>query len=32
MELFVLGSCATLDCLVNGRIIGKEIAKEKPWC
>lgn len=27
-----LGSCATLDCLVNGRIIGKEIAKEKPWC
>ena len=27
-----LGSCATLDCLVNGRIIGQALAKEKPWC
>lgn len=26
-----LGSCATLDCLVNGRIAGTEVAKEKPW-
>lgn len=26
-----LGSCATLDCLVNGRIAGKNIAKEKNW-
>lgn len=30
MELFVWE--AALDCLVNGRIIGKEIAKEKSWC
>ncbi len=27
-----LGSCATLDCLVNGRICGKNAAKEAPWC
>lgn len=26
-----LGSCATLDCLVNGRIAGANAAKEKPW-
>lgn len=26
-----LGSCATLDCLVNGRIAGKAAAAEKPW-
>ena len=27
-----LGSCATLDCLVNGRIAGARAAAEKPWC
>ena len=27
-----LGSCATLDCLVNGRICGAAAAKEEPWC
>ena len=27
-----LGSCATLDCLVNGRICGAAAAKETPWC
>ena len=27
-----LGSCATLDCLVNGRLAGKHIATTKPWC
>lgn len=27
-----LGSCGTLDCLVNGRIIGQQLAKETPWC
>lgn len=27
-----LGSCATLDCLVNGRIAGEAAAKETPWC
>ncbi len=27
-----LGSCGTLDCLVNGRIAGINVAKEKPWC
>ena len=26
-----LGSCATLDCLVNGRIAGKAAAAEKAW-
>ena len=26
-----LGSCATLDCLVNGRIAGAAAAKETPW-
>lgn len=26
-----LGSCGTLDALVNGRIAGTEVAKEKPW-
>ena len=26
-----LGSCATLDCIVNGRIVGMNIAKESPW-
>ena len=26
-----LGTCATLDCLVYGRIAGKNVAKEKPW-
>lgn len=27
-----LGSCAVTDCLVYGRIAGREAAKEKPWC
>ena len=27
-----LGSCATLDCLVNGRLTGKAVATAKPWC
>ena len=27
-----LGSCAVVDCLVNGRIAGREAAKEKTWC
>ncbi|MCX7982967.1 MAG: flavocytochrome c [Syntrophales bacterium] len=27
-----LGSCATLDCLVFGRIAGQNAAKETPWC
>ena len=27
-----LGSCAVIDCLVNGRIAGREAAKEKTWC
>lgn len=27
-----LGSCAVVDCLVNGRIAGREAAKEKAWC
>ncbi len=26
-----LGSCATSECLTNGRIAGKNAAKEKPW-
>jgi succinate dehydrogenase/fumarate reductase flavoprotein subunit len=26
-----LGSCATLDCLVFGRIAGRNAAAEKPW-
>ncbi|MCI5850710.1 MAG: flavocytochrome c [Sutterellaceae bacterium] len=26
-----LGSCATLDCLVNGRVAGRRAAAEKPW-
>lgn len=26
-----LGSCATLDCLVNGRIAGRAAAKSKSW-
>lgn len=26
-----LGSCATLDCLVFGRIAGQNAAKERPW-
>jgi len=26
-----LGSCATVDCLVFGRIAGKNAAAEKPW-
>jgi flavocytochrome c len=26
-----LGSCATLDCLIFGRIAGENAAKEKPW-
>jgi flavocytochrome c len=26
-----LGSCATMDCLVNGRIAGANAAKEKAW-
>lgn len=26
-----LGSCATLDCIVFGRIAGTNAAKEKPW-
>ena len=27
-----LGSCAVTDCLVYGRIAGREAANEKPWC
>lgn len=27
-----LGSCAVTDCIVYGRIAGREVAKEKPWC
>lgn len=26
-----LGSCATSECLTNGRIAGKNAAKEEPW-
>jgi flavocytochrome c len=26
-----LGSCATLDCLIFGRIAGQNAAEEKPW-
>lgn len=26
-----LGSCATMDCLVNGRIAGANAAKESAW-
>lgn len=27
-----LGSCAVTDCIVYGRIAGREVAKEKHWC
>lgn len=26
-----LGSCATLDCLIFGRIAGQNAAKDKTW-
>ena len=26
-----LGSCATADCLVNGRIAGQQAATLEPW-
>ena len=27
-----LGSCAVTDCIVYGRIAGRNAAKEEPWC
>lgn len=26
-----LGSCGTVDALINGRIAGKQAAAQKPW-